>query len=360
MYSSKTILAIVAGVVAYLVYKHPDFVAVLLPKYVDAYFIRARFSNRDRKNTGATRVPLITRVVPQSISIENIKDMLGPAGYPIHVKNAIKVDQDRHIALLIEKNKGRSMRMLNYENYTDPHLSPSCGDYSFPNMVPFDDYANSHLTSANVANHSYLYAGFESITDADVIDELLGIDIKSVGDYRLNNLFTSNFPHTLMSASMHCAPIDSLTFQLMGTKTWYFISPDELASIQNIPMPTCFNVPMTDDELLSKIKNLVIIKQGPGDAMYFGPHWCHAVVTDAGPNLMFNMRYNALPKIKKGPLSLFFKLLVRSYTRTMGGRPQDNKENYPLIYEDLTNYFHSCGPSTAFNKIIEAGYALVA
>jgi len=85
--------------------------------------------------------------------------------------------------------------------------------------------------------------------------------------------------------------------------------------------------------------------------MYFGPHWCHAVSTAPGPNLMLNMRYNAVPKLKKGPLSLVMKLFIRNFLRPYGGRPQDNLLAFPLIYQDLNSYYDNCGPSEAFNSI---------
>lgn len=180
-------------------------------------------------------------------------------------------------------------------------------------------------------------------------------------DYKQNNLFTSNFPHEIFTASMHCAPIDSLALQLIGTKTWIFASPEELNKIPAIPMPTSFFLPMTDDEVLSKMSTLHVVKQGPGDALYFGPHWCHAVSTAKGPNLMLNMRYFAKKKIFAGPWELTAKILFRLYisVRGTGLNPQDNHLLYPVIYDDLMHYFQNkCGFSHSFDTLYKKALAM--
>jgi len=216
------------------------------------------------------------------------------------------------------------------------------------------------LFKKNAGNHSGLYAGFESITDPETLEELLGIDIAEMGEYRQNNLFASNFPAESIAATLHCAPIDSVSIQLIGTKTWYFVSPEDLAKLWAVPMPTSFNLPMTDDELLNAIPTLHVAIQRPGDAVYFGPNWCHVVSTSAGPNLMFNLRYKNIQKLKtQGPFSLFAKIVIRMYTRTIGGRPQDNAINYPIIFNDLITYYDDCGLSDAWIKITEEVHALL-
>lgn len=338
------------AVIAYTCTRHLDLIVTLCPKYIDAYLVRALFS-RKLTNTGATSLPRVTTIIPSDISMENLKDIISHNGYPVLVKNIMSPDQDRIVQTMFDGNGGREMRMLDYSTWKDPHFSSSCAFLQVSQSVPFDHFAKHHLFKNVSHNHSSLYAGFESITDVETINQITGLDIEKVGDYRLNNLFTSNFDREILTAPIHCAPIDSVTFQLVGTKTWFFVSPEELATLQNIPMPTAFTLPLTDDQLLSKLKNIYIIKQGPGDAMYFGPHWCHAVSTAPGPNLMLNMRYNAVPKLKKGPLSLVMKLFIRNFLRPYGGRPQDNLLAFPLIYQDLNSYYDNCGPSEAFNSI---------
>lgn len=350
--ASFLFLSVIVAALAYFCYRHLDLLIVCMPQYVDAYVVRALFP-RNKKNAGTNKIPFVSRVEATELENGDLKSILNTNGYPVHVKNLMDLDQDTLVDIMSRGNKGRTMRMLDFRNRNVPHFSPSCATWKDFKMVSFDDFAENHLRSDKASNHSSFYAGFESITDPSTIQEITGLDVTTLGDYRQNNLFASNFAEETLSAGLHCAPIDSFTLQLVGTKTWYFVSPENLAEYPSIPMPTFFNLPMTDDELLSKIHVLHVVKQGPGDALYFGPNWCHAVATTPGPNLMMNMRYNAGPKLKQGPLSLFLKIMIRAMTRTIGGLPQDNTSNYPLIYADLNGYYEDCGPSEAFNKVFD-------
>jgi hypothetical protein len=348
--AKATWIALLAAFVSFAVYRYPDFVVVLLPKYIDGHFIRLRY-DKSLKNTGITHFPFISQIIPETnITVDNLRDIFDPNGFPRVVKNIIHTDQDKIMNILARDNAGKMLRT--FTGLTDLHFSPSCGKFRTPHSEPFDTYARSHMFSNVSWNHTLNYAGFESITDAETVAEITGLDVTQLADYRLNNLFTSNLPRELITATLHCAPIDSLTLQLVGTKTWIFVSPDDLTNYPNIPMPTFFNLPMTDDELLSKVKKLYVVKQQPGDAMYFGPNWCHAVSTSAGPNLMFNMRYNNIPLVKKSPKSLLFKIYARfALGRAIGGLPQENRMNFPIIYDEINEFFKDCGPSEAFSKI---------
>lgn len=346
------ILSFLIVVLAYVFVKHTDIIVTLLPKYYDGYFVQAVYP-RDRVNTGKIgKMPVVSQIIPTNLTMATLGKIFHPSGYPVLVKNIMTVDQDKVIGLMAARNKGRTMRMISFENWTSPHMSPSCSALKASEVASFDDYARSHLFSDVADNHSYLYAGFESITDRATIEEFTGLDLNALGDYRQNNLFTSNFPREILTAAIHCAPIDSLSLQLIGSKTWFFVSPEDLAKIHSIPMPTSFNLPMTDDEMLAAFSNVHIVKQGPGDALYFGPHWCHAVSTSPGPNLMMNIRYNNIELVKKGPLSLTAKLMIRKFTqRAMGGLPQDNTMHFPIIYDDLNQYYDNCGESEGMKKL---------
>ena len=143
--------------------------------------------------------------------------------------------------------------------------------------------------------------------------------------------------------------------QLAGTKTWYFVSPDDLADIPSTPMPTFFAFPHTDDELLGKIRHVHVVKQEPGDVVYFGPTWCHSVWTDAGPNVMFNLRYAHPGKVRSLPKRLFGNLMMRALK--MGGKfgknPQDNRRLFGKLYDYMNSYFTECGPSKSAEALFE-------
>jgi hypothetical protein len=326
-----------------------------MPKTYDGMFVEYWYgANRHTaKNSGAKKLPFFTQIIPKDFSsMSSLKEIFDPSGYPALVKNVVTADQDKIVDIMSKGNRGKNMRMFNYENITIPHFSPSCSNLRASVIESFDNFAESHLYTKSANNHSFLYAGFEAITDAATIRDVIGLDSEQLGDYRLNNLFTSNFPREIFTAALHCAPIDSLSIQLIGTKTWYFVSPQSLAELPSIPIPTSFVLPMTDDELLEKISNVYVVKQRPGDALYFGPNWCHAVSTAEGPNLMVNIRYNNLDLVKRGPLRLALKLLHRKYSgRQMGGLPQDNTHLFPILYDALTNFYDDCGASPQFEKI---------
>mmetsp|Transcript_5221 Transcript_5221/g.8604 ORF Transcript_5221/g.8604 Transcript_5221/m.8604 type:complete len:362 (+) Transcript_5221:54-1139(+) len=345
---------LLAIVFAWLWKNHIDIIITLAPRHVDFYLLNMMFPDRMAKNTGVTREPMVSIIQPtEGITKDNIQDVIHKDGFPTLVKGVLSPDQDKIVGHMIERNKGKNLRMLNFEDHTHAHFSSSCGRMEMATTKSFDDYSSSHLLSSKADNHSYLYAGFEAITEAQTVNDITGLDVESLGDYKQNNLFTSNFPHEVFTATTHCAPIDSLTMQLIGTKTWYFVAPEELADIPSIPMPTAFALPITDDELISKVKNIYVLRQEPGDVMYFGPHWCHAVSTAPGPNLMMNMRYKTLSKILNGPLKLAAKILMRTFVSNRGNglNPQDNKSLYPGIYNALNNWFEDCGESTWFTAL---------
>ena len=359
----KISLVLVVAIIGFVVKVYPDFVIVCLPKYVDAYFMRALYE-RNRSNTGIISMPTVTTLIPTPNSNHVIQDCLASNGNLVIVKNFLKINETSDRDIMMEKlrkaNAGKELRLLNFEHWKIPHFSPSCsqGDVSTSNM-PFDEYAEKYMIGENANNHTYLYAGFESITSPDDVEDVTGYDWrKELAEYRHNNLFISNFPKDIVTAPLHGAPSDSFSIQLLGTKVWYFVPPEEVASIPTIPMPTAFNLPMTDDELLSKLKNVIIVKQEPGDLVYFGPHWSHVVETYAGPNLMFNLRVKALKKMKEGPFNMFLKALIRFKTRPLAAIPQDNRHIYPLLYSDINSYYPDCGPSEAFERIHKAHASL--
>jgi len=325
----------------------------LAPRHAD-YFLVQKLYSRQGTNKGLTRQPLISTILPTpGIDKHNLKEIFHKGGFPTLVKNVLNTDQDKIVTEMTKRNAGRTMRMLSFEKWKSPHFSPSCAMQEMPSTESFDDYSTKHLFTNVTDNHSYLYAGFEAITDAETVNDITGLDVQSLGDYKQNNLFTSNFAHEILTAPMHCAPIDSLALQLIGTKTWYFVSPEDLATIHSIPMPTSFPLPITDDELLSKIKNIYVLVQEPGDAMYFGPHWCHAVSTSEGPNLMMNMRYFNFGKILRGPVKLSMKILIRQFLsfRGIGKNPQDNRNLFPGIYDALNQWFDECEDSQWFLNV---------
>ena len=341
--------------------KYHDMMITMLPKPLDAMALRMYYPDMEtRMNTmtaGEVELPHITYGLPMDPlkEGETLDKIFNPRGYPTLLKGAFVKDQDEVVAFLSEKNKGKQMRMLNFEKYTDPHFSISCVKGLDEVMTDFDQYARDNLFTNYSREGSPYYAGFEAITDTEDVEKVLGIKSDQMGgrNYKMNNLFTSNFQNDTASAGLHCAPIDSLSIQLVGTKTWYFVGPDDLKDIPSTPLPTFMPFPHTDDELLKKVKHVHVVKQEPGDAVYFGPNWCHSVWTDAGPNVMFNLRYQSPKLLKGGPKYPFFKALFRGIKHgfKFGKNPQDNRVIFGDIYEYLNHYFTECGPSKSAEKL---------
>ena len=339
---------------AWLWRNHPDIIITLAPRHLDFYILEQMYS-REEKNTGVTREPMVSTILPtEGITVDNLQDIFHKGGFPTLVKGLLKTDQDKIVGEMTKRNKGKDMRMLTFEDWKSPHFSPSCGSLESSITKSFDEYSTNHLFTDVADNHSYYYAGFEAITDAATVNDMTGLRVETLGDYKQNNLFTSNFPHEILTATTHCAPIDSFTMQLIGTKTWFFVSPEDLAKVNAVPMPTSFPLPITDDDFISKVSNIYVLRQEPGDVMYFGPHWCHAVSTAEGPNLMMNMRYFSMSKLADGPVKLFVKMLIRKFLspRGTGLNPQDNKLLYPGIYDALTLWYNeTCGKSEWFSAL---------
>jgi len=297
--------------------------------------------------------PMLSEVLPTNIT--QLSDIFHPKGYPVVVENYVDApDFPSLAARLLKENRGKKIRVLNFGMKTalnESHMSNCASGGPFaeePVMMNFEDFIQ------NMEDMDDLYAGFETITDIEVVNDLLGgTDFRElVPNYKQNNLFFANFRRTLLSAGFHCAPIDSLAIQITGKKTWFLASPEQLAALTNIPLPTFFPIGLNDDDLLDQVKEFRIVTAGPGDALYFGPNWCHAVITHQGPNIMFNMRYDAKHKVKGGPLSLLAKIIFRSLTRTFGKNPQDNSETQGPIYQRITKMFENCGRSNRLEELV--------
>jgi len=323
---------------------------MFIPKPYDAQVLNLLFDLTATNDPNSwAPAPLLTYV--EHTPINNITEIVDPNGLPILVRNYVDPPSEKFILdTLIEKNKGRPIRVLDWRNRTENHISPACGGVPKNKItMNFEEYA------AKLESVRNLYAGFEKLTDAEVVSKFLGFQMEDIipGQYKQNNLFLSNFDRTLMSAGLHCAPIDSVAIQLVGKKTWLLASPDQLAEVKAIPMPTFFPLSMTDDELFTKFSEFRVVEAGPGDALYFGPNWCHAVITHEGTNVMFNARFNARQKFLDGNKWNLLRLIFRKWTRDFAGNPQDNVETQGPLYDTINNQFEDCKTSNRLEEIVK-------
>lgn len=337
-------------------YYWPECLIMIMPVPLDNWLLQKIWPPHSNPNDPDywAADPILAEVLPTKIN--ELKDIIHPKGYPVVVENYVDA-LDFHSVIkpaLLEANRGKQIRVLDFGLKTalnESHMSNCAAGGPFqedPVYINFEEFIS------NMEDMDDLYAGFETITPVETVNELLGgFDFtKLVPGYKQNNLFFANFRRTLLSAGFHCAPIDSIAIQLVGKKTWFLASPEQLARLISIPLPTFFGVGLNDDDLIDQIKEFKIVQAGPGDALYFGPNWCHAVITHQGPNIMFNLRYDAWKKFKKGPLSLLLKVIFRTFTRTFGANPQENTETQGPIYKTLTQMFDDCGPSNRLEELV--------
>ena len=175
--------ALLVACVGLLFRTHLDLLVTLLPINLDSQFVLWYFPKDDpkAKNTGATTMPLFTQIIPKKLAMSEISKIFEPSGHPVHVRNIMEVDQDLIVSTMTKGNAGKMMRMLDYSDWKEPHLSPSCGILTFNKMASFDEYSINHLFTDKADNHSYLYAGFETITDPETIESFTGLDVTQLG-----------------------------------------------------------------------------------------------------------------------------------------------------------------------------------
>ena len=173
-----------------------DAVITILPKPIDDALLRLLyFSEKVNANDGV-HLPQVTFPGPRPLEAgEDLSAAFDPRGFPRLIKNVVSRDQDALLETLVERNSGRTMRTLDYSAYSVPHFSSSCSAKLSEQIVSFATYARHHLFSNVASNSSSLYAGFEAITDPEAVAEVTGVNITALGDldYRLNQIFTSNF-----------------------------------------------------------------------------------------------------------------------------------------------------------------------
>jgi hypothetical protein len=328
---------------------YPSLFLVLLPIPYDSHALHLLYKEENMpKNTNTGPMPELIEIGPSQM--QDLSEIFTADGTPKVAYRWFQPDGDEVIRKLKEANKGRTVRGIHACN--EEHFSPSCGKFVKPTFdIACDDFIQKSMIDES---DRCLYAGFEAVTDMDAVEDIIGMkNMTGLGNYKMNNLFMSNFATQNLASPSHCAPIDSVVIQLVGTKTWIFNSPEQLATVHASPMPTFFNYPMSDDELLAQYKDVKLLVTGPGDVMYFGPAWCHAVVSEAGPNVMFNIRYMAgLRKLWRTlPINLFTKVMLMQLFRRPAKIPQDNVWAFGPIYKALLG-FMDCGPSnkTAYLK----------
>jgi hypothetical protein len=361
-----------------------------LPVPLDDYALHViyKYNLHDRNaplDDPRTTMPTIVKVAPTEIT--GLDDLFTPTGAPTFARGFVTPPPLREMLEgLAARNGNRSSLFTRYSDLEDrysyscvqsPVVDANQRESNRPFLhVAFDEYVREGLLGAK-ASLQNLWHGMEgpqhkhTLTTKEALEEVLdstGIatNLSTLGTFGVLTTFLANLEQDKMIAPMHCAgESDSLIIQLAGAKTWYFTTPQQLGTLPAIPCPVFLHLPMTDDELLERSGDTVYqITTMPGDVMVFGPGQCHAVITHAGPNVMFNIRYDAPEKLAAeadwytDPLTwanVKLKYDIRTATRQKSWNAKTGgRTAMGPLYGSLGNgIYHDCGPSAKVRYMVE-------
>ena len=144
------------------------------------------------------------------------------------------------------------------------------------------------LSAVSRNDGTSLFASFVTFLDKRGIDIALN---NATIDIVTDTNFISNFAHDVISSRLHAAvPIESFAMQLQGKKLWLFMPPSDTQNFSPIGHGPSFLTTGNEEKYFASKRFIQAAVQDAGDLLYFPPQWAHAVVTQAGPNFMLNMR----------------------------------------------------------------------
>lgn len=144
------------------------------------------------------------------------------------------------------------------------------------------------MSAASRNDGTSLFASFVTFLDKRGIE--IALNYPNV-DIITDTNFISNFAEDVVSSRLHAAvPIESFAMQLQGKKLWLFMPPSQTQQFSPIGHGPSFLTTGTEERYFASHRYVRAAVQEAGDLLYFPPQWAHAVVTQAGPNFMLNMR----------------------------------------------------------------------
>ena len=177
-----------------------------------------------------------------------------------------------------------------------------------------------------------LYASFQSFLDIQTADPTIPTNVMA------DTNFVSNFPRDVLSTHIHAAPlIDSFAVQYLGRKVWVMVAPEDMESYNPISSPATYVTRGSEKEFFSRTSPVLLAVQEEGDMLYFPPHWGHAVMTRAGPNVMLNYRVPAVNPFKQAKTARRFAEALTSalINRLMAFRIAHSHEKLSPLNRDL-------------------------
>ena len=176
-----------------------------------------------------------------------------------------------------------------------------------------DGQENIHTSEILDVPSSQYYSSFATLTDAPSVKALLenvpitGINFDKV---QFEHAFISNFPKKQLVAFLHGNGItDSLAIQFVGKKTWLFFPPEVFRGSEMINAMSGVGT-IFPTQSPKKPYDVYRYNSQPGDILFFGENWAHAVYTHAGPNIMMNFRLLTLGNFLRQPVQWLHTLLL--------------------------------------------------
>lgn len=124
----------------------------------------------------------------------------------------------------------------------------------------------------------------------------IALNATNADHIKLDTNFVSNFAEDVLATHVHAALVESHSLQLVGNKMWIFFAPEEFEKLNPINTPTIWVLDGSEKEYFDRLKysGVPVAVQEPGDYLYFPSLWGHSVITQAGTNVMLNMRQHPL------------------------------------------------------------------
>jgi len=277
-------------------------------------------------------------------------------GFPILQKNySNPASPEKVWELMLNSNLIKDVDLAKMAKGHIDHLSLNCKrDWNHTSCSLLEAMDLMENTDDN------LYIGFQQpFTDEDMA-KILGYkelsDFIHLPRYWGHSFFLHRLYHKALTAGVHCAPIDSVAFQVQGKKTWLLWEPYHFA--RNVPFLAFegfFTKEQTDDDLMDKLGSAYVVETEPGDVLHFGSGWCHSVLSEEGDSVLFTLRYMPL---WKNFFRLPYAFSLTKAARTMIRGKDPRARECTALYGPMCDYFTEggameCGRSNRFTQLVE-------
>ena len=211
------------------------------------------------------------------------------------------------LAGVVADNEARIIDAIFADNTTYEMICRDSGDFHYVTM-----HRKINSTIAEVASNpgpcsaGFIYGDTHQALLQSVMPTMhnkfnpstVGNDFKELkrDNFLAGTSFASNFENAVISTGSHAAMVTSMAYQLAGTKKWILHDIEESKSdyfyrSSWAMYPTCLS------SFLGGMSRPYIATTGPGDILFFPFAWQHMVFSEAGYNVMTNIRKVQKPNV---------------------------------------------------------------